>query len=107
MTKHNDPCPNAVLEALATGLPVLYSSSGGVPELVGDDAGVGLPVEQTFDYPAVPAADDIAKGMEAILRGSEPMSKEARKRAVERFSLSHWYSRHEAVFDKLIGEFVQ
>jgi glycosyltransferase involved in cell wall biosynthesis len=32
----NDPCPNVVLEALATGLPVLYKPSGGVPELVGD-----------------------------------------------------------------------
>jgi glycosyltransferase involved in cell wall biosynthesis len=107
MTKHNDPCPNAVLEALATGLPVLYSSSGGVPELVGDDAGIGLPVEQTFDYPAVPAADDIAKGMEAILRGSDQMSKAARTRAVERFSLSHWYARHEAVFNKLLGGSLQ
>lgn len=33
MTKHNDPCPNAVIEAMASGLPVLYSASGGVPEL--------------------------------------------------------------------------
>ena len=32
----NDPCPNVVLEALASGLPVLYRDSGGVPELVGD-----------------------------------------------------------------------
>ena len=32
----NDPCPNVVLEALASGLPVLYKPSGGVPELVGE-----------------------------------------------------------------------
>jgi glycosyltransferase involved in cell wall biosynthesis len=104
MTKHNDPCPNAVLEALATGLPVLYSASGGVPELVGDDAGVGLPVEQTFEYSAVPEPDDIAKGMEAIIRGRETMAANARKRAIERFSLKNWYARHEAVFRKLLGE---
>jgi glycosyltransferase involved in cell wall biosynthesis len=36
----NDPCSNALLEALACGLPVLYLSSGGHPELVGD-AGLG------------------------------------------------------------------
>jgi glycosyltransferase involved in cell wall biosynthesis len=32
----NDPCPNVVTEALASGLPVLYKDSGGVRELVGD-----------------------------------------------------------------------
>jgi glycosyltransferase involved in cell wall biosynthesis len=36
----NDPCPNVVLEALASGLPVLYLPSGGTPELVGE---AGLP----------------------------------------------------------------
>jgi len=36
----NDPCSNAVLEALACGLPVLYLDDGGHPELVGQG---GLP----------------------------------------------------------------
>ncbi|MGF1504666.1 MAG: glycosyltransferase family 4 protein [Anaerolineae bacterium] len=31
----NDPCPNVILEGLASGLPVLYIDSGGSPELVG------------------------------------------------------------------------
>ena len=31
----NDPCSNAVVEALACGLPVLYLNDGGHPELVG------------------------------------------------------------------------
>jgi glycosyltransferase involved in cell wall biosynthesis len=103
MTKHNDPCPNAVLEALAAGLPVLYSASGGVPELVGDDAGVGLPVEQTFEFSAVPEPHDIANGMAAIMSGRDAMAANARRRAVERFSLTNWYAKHEAVFHKLLG----
>ena len=36
----NDPCSNALLEALACGLPALYARSGGHPELVGV-AGLG------------------------------------------------------------------
>jgi glycosyltransferase involved in cell wall biosynthesis len=38
----NDPCSNALLEALACGLPAVYRSSGGHPELVGE---AGLPFE--------------------------------------------------------------
>lgn len=34
-TKNNDNCPGLVIEAMACGLPVVYSHSGGVPELVG------------------------------------------------------------------------
>ena len=37
----DDPCSNALLEALACGLPALYRRSGGHPELVGD-AGIGF-----------------------------------------------------------------
>jgi glycosyltransferase involved in cell wall biosynthesis len=48
----NDPCSNALLEALASGLPAVFRASGGHPELVGEG---GLP----FDAPEeVPAALD-------------------------------------------------
>jgi glycosyltransferase involved in cell wall biosynthesis len=40
----DDPCSNALLEALACGLPAAYLRSGGHPELVGE-AGIG------FDQP--------------------------------------------------------
>jgi glycosyltransferase involved in cell wall biosynthesis len=33
-----EPCPNTPLEAMASGLPVLYHPSGGTPELLGDAA---------------------------------------------------------------------
>ena len=37
----DDPCSNALLEALACGLPAMYLDSGGNPELVGA-AGFGF-----------------------------------------------------------------
>jgi glycosyltransferase involved in cell wall biosynthesis len=46
----DDPCSNALLEALACGLPAAYLMSGGHPELVG---GGGLPFETPEDVPAV------------------------------------------------------
>ena len=44
MLKYKDPCPNTVIEALSCGLPILYSASGGVPEIVGNSCGVALKV---------------------------------------------------------------
>jgi glycosyltransferase involved in cell wall biosynthesis len=45
----NDPCSNALLEALACGLPAVYRASGGHPELVGE---AGVPFEAPQDVPA-------------------------------------------------------
>jgi glycosyltransferase involved in cell wall biosynthesis len=39
----NDPCSNALIEALACGLPALYFDDGGHPELVGQG---GLPFKE-------------------------------------------------------------
>ena len=46
----NDPCSNALLEALACGLPAAYLDSGGHPELVGD---AGLPFSGAEELPDV------------------------------------------------------
>jgi glycosyltransferase involved in cell wall biosynthesis len=102
MTKHNDPCPNAVAEAMATALPVLYTASGGVPEQVGPEAGVGLSVADTFEQDVVPEPHAIAEGMARIIRGRDAMAAAARARAVERFGLSRWLARHEVVFRALV-----
>ena len=44
----NDPCSNALLEALACGLPAVFRMSGGHPELVGD---AGVPFEEPDQAP--------------------------------------------------------
>ncbi|MGZ4314348.1 MAG: glycosyltransferase family 4 protein [Gaiellaceae bacterium] len=46
----DDPCSNALLEALACGLPAAYLRSGGHPELVGDG---GLGFDSPEELPAV------------------------------------------------------
>lgn len=74
MLSENEACPNVVLEALASGLPVLYRDSGGTSELAG---------------PCGAAIDD--GGLEAafsrILRDLPEIRAAARTRAVERFSM--------------------
>jgi glycosyltransferase involved in cell wall biosynthesis len=103
ITKHNDPCPNVVLEALASGLPVLYAASGGVPELVGEAAGIGLPVEESFHKDLWPSPDAIADGMARIITSRETMARAARARATESFGQNPWLDRHEALFRKLVA----
>lgn len=46
----DDPCSNALLEALACGLPAAYLDSGGHPELVGEG---GLPFDSPDEIPGV------------------------------------------------------
>jgi glycosyltransferase involved in cell wall biosynthesis len=45
---YRDPCPNAVVEAMAHGLPVVALASGGVEDIV-RDAGVLLPADDFAD----------------------------------------------------------
>ena len=61
----NDPCSNALLEALACGLPAAYLDSGGHAELVGD---AGLPFREQDELPSVlgKLADEIDARRAAI-----------------------------------------
>ena len=100
-TKYNDPCPSVVLEAMASGLPVVYSASGGVPELVGEDAGVGIPAPLDWERDHPPAADALASGVLEVAERLEERAAAARRRAVERFDSRRWIARHRELFEEL------
>jgi glycosyltransferase involved in cell wall biosynthesis len=79
----DDPCSNALLEALACGLPAVYLRSGGHPELVGEggigfDAPEELPgilerlraeLDERRAAIRVPALADVAARYLEVLRG--------------------------------------
>ncbi len=69
----NESCPNVVLEALASGLPILYKESGGTLEVVGK---CGLKVE----------IGNFREQLERVLSRREKLSQAARARAVTLFS---------------------
>ncbi len=102
MTKYLDPCPNTVIEAMACGLPTLYSASGGVPELVGAEAGIGLPVPEDWEGIHVPTAQAIAEGMLSIADLTHSMGQAARARAEAKFNIRNWIERHRVIFNELL-----
>ena len=99
---YKDNCPTAVLEAMSSGLPIVYSASGGIPELVDNNSGVGLEVESSWSEIKTPKTSKIVNGMKKIIENKKSMSEAARVRAVENFDIKYWKKRHEVIFDFLI-----
>ena len=103
ITKHNDPCPNTVLEAMACGLPVLYSNTGGVPELVGNVAGVAVACIEDWESVHVPDPVLLGEGMLLIAQCHESYSFQARQVAIQRFDIQHWIRQHQIIFNRLLN----
>ncbi len=102
LTKYNDPCPSSVLEAMSCGLPIVYSKSGGTPELVGIDAGIGIEVEHSFDKRMQPEPGVWCEAVLKAIENRNELSKNARKRAVENFDIKNWIEDHKSVFDNIL-----
>ena len=98
-----DNCPSAVIEAMSCGLPILYSYSGGVPELVGKYAGIGLNVSEDWEKVNVPSKKEIYEGIIQIIDKEKSFSHSARERAVKLFDIKLWIKRHEEVFELLLN----
>lgn len=102
-TKVLDPCPSLVIEAMACGLPVVHPKSGGTVELVGDEAGIGVPHPETWERDEPPSPEALADAVRRVLAERELYAKAARRRAVERFALEPWLARHAELFEELIS----
>ncbi len=83
----NAACPNAAIEALACGLPVLAFDTGALPELVAGDAGRVVPYggdPWKLDPPDLPA---LAEAAAEILQEQAQFRSAARARAQAAFGL--------------------
>lgn len=99
--KVQDPCPRLVVEAMACGVPVVYSATGGTSELVGDEAGIGIPGQEDFEEIHSPAAPAVAEAVLRALGERGALARQARTRALRMFSARDWVAAHVRIFESL------
>jgi glycosyltransferase involved in cell wall biosynthesis len=100
--KYLDPCPTVVIEALASGLPVIGSASGGLPELVSEECGCLIPVPLCWDRMITPTGVQLAEGVMHLYSRWEPAAVAARVRAELLFDEVRWVERHRAIFNTFL-----
>jgi glycosyltransferase involved in cell wall biosynthesis len=96
LTSNDESFGNSIVEAMASGLPVVSTAVGGVPEIVTDDTGILVPAGD---------AEAVAKAVIALLRDPtrrEAMGQAGRWRAVEQFSLESTVRAREALLVELL-----
>lgn len=92
-----DALPTSVMQALAVGVPVVATRVGGIPDIVGEDAGLLVPPEPA----AVAHAVDRLLG-DAGLRIA--MGAAGRRRFLEEFEATGWAHRLRALYDAVLEE---
>jgi colanic acid/amylovoran biosynthesis glycosyltransferase len=85
------------MEAMATGLPVIATAVGGVPELVEDGvSGILIPNEDR---------DALVAAMQRMVEQPDlrvQMGQAARCRAVERFDIRQTVRAYEALYEEIL-----
>lgn len=90
----NPACPNAVIEAMASGLPVLAYSTGALPELVREGAGILVPYGGDPWQLDPPEGAALVEAALELLSSQEPYRRKARAQAERSFSLEDMVDRY-------------
>ncbi|MFI5251111.1 MAG: glycosyltransferase [Bacteroidota bacterium] len=96
-TAREDPFPLVIMEAMASGLPVIGFSVGGIPEAVTSDCGILVPL---MDIQSV--VDSLRNLANNEMRRTQ-MGEAGRKRVFEKFSLPRNVKQIEAVIDRVLN----
>jgi glycosyltransferase involved in cell wall biosynthesis len=96
--KYLDPCPTVVIEALSSGLPVVGSASGGLPEMVPPSCGSLIPTPLSWEKLITPAGEQLAAAVASLLPRLSETALAARSHAEANFDGIKWVERHASIF---------
>ncbi len=101
-SKYKDPCPTVPIEAMAMGIPVIGSNSGGMPELVPPSVGILVNVPEDWTCDHAPEPHDLATAVVRIMSAYSAYSCQARQHALQTFDKNYWLRAHETIFNALL-----
>lgn len=93
----NAACPNSVVEALASGLPVVSYATGSLPELVGEEGGAVVPYGNNYWRLEAPDTSGLVDAAVMVLDKLPQYRASARKRAKELFGLEKMVADYKKV----------
>ncbi len=96
----NPACPNSVIEALASGIPVVGYDTGSLQELVGDEAGIIVPYGADPWRLEPPVSGAINKAIDDIFQNYDEFSQRARQRAENLFNIDRMIDRYLDVIEQ-------
>lgn len=100
----NPACPNAVIEALCCGTPVVGYDTGSLKELVGDSAGIIIPYGSDPWELKFPDVIGLANAIKSVARNYDEYSKNAHSLALKAFDIKLMNSYYLQVIKKLISD---
>ena len=101
--KYLDPCPTVVIEALSSGIPVVASGSGGLPEMVPASCGELIPAPVSWEKLIPPTGEELAAAVERLLPRLQEAASAARSHAEATYDSAKWVARHASIFRRLLA----
>lgn len=96
LSSRTEGTPMVLLEAMASGLPIIATSVGGVPEMLGDDEALLVPSERP---------DLLARAIRAFLddrQAARVRAEAAAARFKREYDFENWITRHERLYDAVM-----